>query len=395
MAGSAAYAQVAQQPEVKSQSTSTKATADRVVGEVVAVDSGNKKFTLKTNAGTELSVKTDDKTQYRSVPAGETTLDKASVIAFADIGVGDKTIVKGRTVNNEVAADALIVVNAQEIKKKQTQDKADWKKRGIQGTIVGMNPGTQALMVRMMTANGPVPIHLTTTGRKVRYVRYGPDAVTYSDAKSSSFDELAFGDQIRALGNKSADGRDFLAEEIISGSFQMVGGTITDVNRETGEVKITDVKTKQPFTIVVAKGSKLRRLPPELLKKMEETLAATPAPAPGGPRMITPGGQGPAAGPAPQQGQRIMNPGQSPAGAAPSAPAVDYGEIIENLPPLTIADLKVGDGIIVSSTKGPVPTRATAMLLAAGVESFLKRQEANAKGSTVPLDLALPGVGGP
>lgn len=366
---------------------------DRVVGEVTKVDSANQQLTLKTSAGKVFLVKTNAQTVYRRVPLGETSLDKATTIAFADVAVGDRTIARGKITDDQVEAQSLIVVSGKEIAQKQTQNLEDWKKRGIKGTIVGINPGNRGLMVRMMTAEGSVPIRLSTDER-TRFLRYGPDAVTYADAKPSSFDDLGFGDQIRALGDRTPDGR-FLPEEIISGSFQMVGGIITEVNKETGEVKITDIKSKQPITIAVRKDSKLRRLPPDLIRKMEDAMAAAPSPSSGGMRIMTPGGGGsPGAG----GGGRVMTPGQSPGGGpggGPRPPAVDYGETVENLPAITVADLKPGEGIIVSSTKGSDPTRATAILLAGGLESFLKRMEENAKRPGYQLDLALPGLGGP
>ncbi len=393
MRGYSAVAQESPQP----------ATPDRVVGEITAVNSGNKQLTMKTSAGKVFSVDTDGQTLYRRVPAGETSLDKASVIAFTDIAVGDKAIAKGKVMDQKVSAQALIVVSGQEIAQKQMENKADWKKRGIKGTIVGINPATKGLMVRMMTPQGPTPIRISTEGRNVRYLRYGPDAVSYKDAKPSSFDEFSFGDQIRALGDKSPDGRMFFPEEIIAGTFQMVGGLITEVDKEKGELKITDVKTRQPFTVVVHKDSKLRRLPAKLIKEMEENMAAAPPPGSGTMRMITPGGQSsspPPSQPTPSspQGGRVMMQGQTPGGGAgprPGGSSVDYGETVENLPSITLADLKPGDGIIVSSTKGSDPSRATAILLAAGVESFLKSQEENAKRPGFQLDLALPGLGGP
>ncbi|HEU4794396.1 MAG TPA: hypothetical protein VFT02_02130, partial [Pyrinomonadaceae bacterium] len=341
------------------------AAADRVVGEITAVDAANKQLTLKTSAGKSFSVKTDDKTSYRRVPPGETTMERATTIAFTDIAVGDKTIARGRVEADKVAAQSLIVVSGREIAQKQEQTQEEWKKRGIKGTIVGINPGTKGLMVRMMTPTGPAPIRINTE-KTARFLRYGPDAVTLSDAKPSKFDELEFGDSIRALGNKSEDGRTFFAEEIITGSFQMVGGLITEVNKETGEIKITDIKTKQPFTVVVRPDSKVRRLPSSLLKQMEETMANAPSPGAGGGgmRIIRPGETPPSA---PQQ----PSPGGRPGGGAggPSSGQVDYGEAIEKLPAIKVADLKPGEGIIVSSTKGADPARATAILLAAGVES--------------------------
>ncbi|MCA1579635.1 MAG: hypothetical protein LC794_19990 [Acidobacteria bacterium] len=386
---------------VMAQATPQAASTDRIVGEVTVIDAAKKQLTLKTGAGKTFLIKTDEKTQYRRVPPGETTLDRATTIAFADIAVGDKTIARGRVEADNVAAQSLIVVSAQEIAQKRQENTEEWKKRGIKGTIVGINMATGGMMVRMITATGTSPIRVSTEGRKVRYFRYPPDAVSFNDLKPGSFDDLAFGDQIRALGNRSEDGRMFLAEEIITGSFQMVGGTITAVNKETGEVTITNVKTKQPFTVVVRPDSKLRRLPAPLLKQMEDKLAAAPASGPGGGGMRTmrPGETPAQSSPSPSGG-RVMAPGggsgSSGGGGSPaSSPAVDYGELIEKLPAITVADLKPGEGIIISSTKGADPARATALLLAAGVESFLKRQEENAKRPGFELDLALPGLGGP
>lgn len=358
------------------------ASADRVVGEVTAVDAANRQLTLKTAAGKSFSVKTDEKTQYRRVPAGETTLEHATAIAFTDIAVGDRTIARGRVEADNVTAEALIVVSAREIGKKQEQIKEDWKKRGIQGTIMGINPNNRSLMVRMNTPTGSAPIRVSVEGRQVRYFRYPPDAASFNDVKPGSPDDLSFGDSIRAIGNKSEDGRMLLAEEIITGVFQMVGGLITDVNKETGEITITNIKTKQPFTVVVRPDSKVRRLPSSLLKKMEENMAAAPASSGGGGmRMVRPGESSPARAPS--------------GGGGSSSGQVDYSELIEKLPAITVADLKRGEGIIISSTKGADPARATAILLAAGVESFLKRQEENAKRPGFQLDLALPGLGGP
>lgn len=379
--------------------------ADRVVGEVTAVDPANKQLTLKTQTSQTFLVKTDEKTQYRRVPPGETTLDHATAIAFADIAVGDKTIARGRLEADKLVAQALIVVSGREIAQKQEENTEDWKKRGIKGTIVGINPATGGLMVRMITPNGPSAIRISTEGRKVHFLRYPPDAASTHDLKEGSFDDIAFGDQIRAIGDKSEDGRMLLAEEIITGSFQMVGGTITAVNKETGEVTITNVKTRQPFTVVVRPDSKLRRLPASLLKEMEENMTAAPAAAPGGGgggmRIIRPGDT-PAEPPpaqAPSGGgvSQVRMAGQAPGGGGgpSSAARVDYGELIEKLPAITVADLKPGEGIIISSSKGEDPARATAILLAAGVESFLKRQEENAKRPGFQLDLALPGLGGP
>ena len=45
--------------------------------------------------------------------------------------------------------------------------------------------------------------------------------------------------------------------------------------------------------------------------------------------------------------------------------------MLERMPPLTLAELKVGDAIMLSATHGPDPARATAINLLAGVEPLL------------------------
>ena len=46
-------------------------------------------------------------------------------------------------------------------------------------------------------------------------------------------------------------------------------------------------------------------------------------------------------------------------------------DMLERLPTTTLADVKVGDTIIVSSTKGADPTRVTAITLISGADTLL------------------------
>jgi hypothetical protein len=218
---------------------------------------------------------------------------------------------------------------------------------------------------------------VTAAGGGVRFKRYAPNSTRYRDTVPSSFGELKVGDQISALGERAEDGTSFKPEEVVAGSFRITGGLITAVNASAGEITIKDIKTRQPLTVVVAKDSALRRLPLELLSRMEESMQRG-----GSPQVPQ------VAGDVPRQGVRVVTP--SGAAAAP----VDYQEEIAKLPPITIADLKPGDGIIVSSPGGGDPLRVTALTLAAGVEEFLKRQEEarNARPG-YELNLALPGLG--
>ncbi len=59
----------------------------------------------------------------------------------------------------------------------------------------------------------------------------------------------------------------------------------------------------------------------------------------------------------------------------------DINEMFERMPVITIADLKAGDMIAVSSTKTADPTKITAIRLLAGIEPFVTAaQMPNANG---------------
>ena len=70
-------------------------------------------------------------------------------------------------------------------------------------------------------------------------------------------------------------------------------------------------------------------------------------------------------------------------------------DLIERLPAITVADVKVGDTIIVSSTKGADPSRLTAISLLSGADTLLnlvaaRQQQAGGPPSQNPAS----GLGG-
>src|ERR1043165_7863743 len=402
----------------------TRPASDRVLGEVTAIDPANKKISVKAETGQAVTVSVDDKTLYRRIPPGETNLEKAVVIGFADITVGDRVLARGKFDADIIQARILLVVSRAELARSEEQSKAEWQRRGISGTIVGLDPAAKEVTVKARTAMGAATIRVNASGDGVRLKRYAPNSTRYRDAVPGTFEQMKVGDQIRALGERSEDGTRFKPEEIVFGSFRLAGGIITAVNPSTGEITLRDIKTRQPLTVAISKDSVLRRLPGGLLVRMEESMQSTETPqttqtADGGTiqeiRGMTPNGPAIRRMYMPPAGEQGATPPRSAervpqgadirvvplnAGATPSltqgavSAGVDYQEVIEKLPPITIADLKPGDGIIVSSASGNDPSRVTAITLAAGVEEFLKRQEEARK--TRPgyeLDLGLPGIG--
>jgi hypothetical protein len=368
-----ASAQEAQQP---AQAGDKDITATRVMGEVTAINVEARGLAVKTTAGTSVLVMLDDKTQFKRAQPGSTSIETATPIALADVSVGDKVYARGRVSADQksVPAQLVVVLTKSDIAKKQEHDKAEWTRRGIWGTVTSVNAATKEITISSRTPAGLKPMIVEAAGEKVAFLRYAPDSVKYADAKPSSFTELKVGDQLRALGERSADGARYKPEEIVSGSFKTILGTVASIDAASGTVKITPNGQKQPLTVAVTQSSNLRRIDP-MMGQMLAFMVMRQA-----------GGGFGAGGGAGQGNVRIGGPGgaQPPAGATPQAGGeggqrrmmmgggnFDIQEMIDRQPQATLANLKPGDVVIVSSAAGSDATRLTAITLLAGAEPVL------------------------
>jgi hypothetical protein len=77
--------------------------------------------------------------------------------------------------------------------------------------------------------------------------------------------------------------------------------------------------------------------------------------------------------------------------------AGNIDDMLERFPNISIADLKVGDMIAVSSTKNANAARVNAIKLLSGVEPFIKAQQQVAAGrprGSQEAGLSIPGLDG-
>jgi hypothetical protein len=408
-AGVLAQAPNAQQPAAASSDKDIKATS--VLGDVTAINVEAKGLAVKTSAGSSVLVMLTDKTAFKRAQPGSTSLTDAAPIALADVSVGDRVFAYGRVSADQrsVPAQLIVVMTKADIAKKQEHDRSEWQRRGVWGTITSLNPATKEITINARAAEGTKPVVVEAGGAKVDFLRYAPDSVKYSDTKPSSFAELKVGDQLRALGTRSADGARYTPEEIVSGSFKTILGTVASVDAANHTVKITPSGQKQQLTVVISDNSNLRKLDPQA----GQMLAFITLRAVGG-GMAGPGGAG---------GTRFGGPGggaAQPAGAQPpggesrrpegaaggqgGAPGggqrrmmggggFDLNDVIDRQPQATLAELKPGDVVIVSSTAGTDPTRVNAITLLAGAEPVLmalQMQPRRAGGASGASDLGLP-----
>src|SRR5882724_10670533 len=86
--GIRAKGQTPQPSPTPTRTAETRPASDRVLGEVLAIDSTNKKISVRTEAGQQITVNVDNQTLYRRIPPGETNIEKAAVVKFADIAIG-------------------------------------------------------------------------------------------------------------------------------------------------------------------------------------------------------------------------------------------------------------------------------------------------------------------
>ena len=359
------------------------------VGEVVAIDTG--KILLQTKDGA-VEVKLSEKTEYKRVPPENPTLKAAVASNFADIGAGDKVAVTGifSADKKTMPARAVYLMTKADISQKIAKDGERWKTRGLSGKVTAVNQQTKQITVDVRGLSGNTAF-VVTPKETAEFVRYAPNSVKYSEAQKSSFADVKIGDSFRAVGDKGADGTTFTAEEILTGAFQTVAGTVKSIDAAKGEITISDIQTKKDVVIAVNPASIVKKFPEEMAQRMAQfqTMRA------GG---VAPGGQG-ANGTGGVRPPTPPNGGQG-AGFGGGMRGGNIDEMLERFKDITIADLKVGDMIAASSTKSVDPTRITAIKLLAGVEPFLKvPQIANGGngggGNRGGGGFSIPGLDGP
>lgn len=330
-----------------------------VLGKVTEINAAAGTLTLKTDAGSVVLVNTSEKTTFERMPPGETDRTKAIKTSLTEITVGDGIYARGFVAadRKSIPAQQIVVVSQSDIAKKQEAERMKWRQRGVSGIVASTNPTTKEVTITSRSLMGGPQAVVIPINNKTKVLRYPPDSIPkYADARKSSFEEVKVGDQLRALGEKSADGLRLTPEEVVFGTFKIAGGTVTAVDPATNTITINDLQTKKPMTIVIKPDTVVRRY------------TGMMGGGPGGP-----GGGGPPGGGAPPQGQPQGGQGgpQRPGGGPGGAGGPSMADMIERLPTIAISEIKVGDMIIMSTLPGADQNRLTAVSMVTGVEPLL------------------------
>lgn len=334
------------------------AAAGRQIGTVKAV-SGNT-LTLATDGGSQVSVSVAEGARIVQLAPGSTDLKTAQPISLTDVAVGDRVLVTGKAADDgSLTAARVIVMKSTAIAQKNAAEEADWQKRGSGGIVDAVSGNTITI------SSGRRKIQVETTAT-TKFRRYGADSVKFEDAKPGTLDQIQPGDQLRVRGNKSEDGLTIQAEDVVSGSFKNLAGTLASVDASAGTVTLKDLATKKTMTVAVTANSDLRKLPPEMAARFA-------ARAKGGAAEAGNGG-GAAGGPRPAAAA-----GEGGMARGPRSAGGDLSQMLMRLPTESLADLKTGDAVmIVASESTPGSEKVTAVTLLSGVEPIL---EATPKGT--------------
>jgi hypothetical protein len=338
---------------------------DAIVGSVIETNAAGKSAKIRTDSGEVVALKVDDNTTCVRIPAGEKSLSKAIAIQFAEVAVGDRVLAHGQKAGNEFLGQRLIVLTKSEIEKKRERDLEEWRQRGIGGIVRGVNAQTGEIDLELRGQGAGSRVSVASSAAQFR--RYSPGSLSFEDAAPSNLSELKAGDQLRALGDKTSDGRSFKAETVVSGAFKTIGATVVEINLQANELKVVTLDKKEPLIISITKDTTVSRIPQPVAVTLAQKAAAASRP--------------PASGPAPGT--------QRPA----ATQNIDVQQVIDSLPKISAADLKPGDVLAVTSAVEKDPSRLTAIKLVAGVDLVLKAMAPQpGRPQTIRLSAGLPSV---
>ncbi len=357
----------------------------RSLGTIKAIQ-GNT-ITLAPDSGSEVAVAVQPNARILRLEPGEKDLKNATPIQLQDLQVGDRILVGGvaSADSRSLAASVVVAMKHSDLEARQKEELQDWQKRGVDGLVKTVDPANGAIMLSIPSFGGAKEISVHTSKSTVM-LRYPPGSANFVDAKPGSFADIRAGDQVHALGNRSADGSELSAEEVVSGTFRNVAGIINSVDASSGTIDVQDVLSRKSVKVKVSADSQLRKLPAEAARLVlgfkggsGEGSAGSGANSSSGPR----GNEPPASSP---PGGAAAGGGSVPGG--PRSGRFDLNRVVSRLPAVGLSDLHKGDAVMIVTTEGPGGDVVTKLL--SGVESVLQA----APGAGQALMLAPWNLGG-
>jgi hypothetical protein len=346
---------------------------------------------LKPDSGADVTVTVQDAARILRLAPGQTNLKSATPMKLEEVQVGDRMLVRGAAGSrpDSMVATTLVIMKQSDVAQKQQQDLQDWQKRGVGGIVTSVDPASGSITVAVT----PVLSYVVKTSKDTSFLRYATDSIKFADAQKGTFEQIKNGDQLRARGNRSADGKEIAAEDVISGTFRNIAGTVTSIDAANNSVTVKDILAKKTVVVKVTGDSQMRKLPAPMAQRIAGFLKGTPGGASGQPPAggaATGGGAASGSGNAGGPGGAGAGPGGGRAGGPP-----DFQQMVSRLPAVTLADLQKDEAVMIVSTAGNGSSEFTAITLLSGVEPILTASP-NGMGAAALLsgwNLSAPGGG--
>ncbi len=337
--------------------------------------------TITTAAGAPITVNIQPDAPVLQLPPGSTDLKTATPSSADSIAAGDRILATGKPGDtpDTVLATRIILMKSGALAARSQAEQADWGKRGVGGIVKSVDGSTLAI------SSGARTVSIQTNDATV-FRRYADDSIKFEDAKSGKLADIHSGDQLTVRGVHSADNSTITAEEVVTGTFSNLSGSLSSIDAAKGTVTLKDLATKKSVTVKLTANSDIRQLPADraaMLARVANpsaTPAAGAAPAPPRPPPAATGGGGAGGGQRPGGGR---NPGAM------------LSRMLASLPKSSITDLKAGDVVMIvaSQESGAVPY--TAITLLSGVAPLLTATPAGAQPITLsPWNISAPEGGG-
>jgi hypothetical protein len=354
-----------------------------VVGTIKSI-SGNS-LVLTSDAGAEINVDVRDSTKIARISPGQKDLKDAQTIALTDLQVGDRILVRSKAGDDPktLSATTIVAIKKADIAEKQSHERDEWQKSGVGGLVNNVDAAGSLISITTpsLREKKTVAVHVT---KETILRRYAPGSVKFDDAKPAPLAEIHPGDQLRARGDKNADGSELTAKEIVSGSFRNISGTISSLDSAQNIITVHDLAAKKNVAVKITPESQLRKLPAPMAQRIAQRLngssgansdqGASGQGSSASPGAAAPTAKEPAAGAAQTPGDfggrgRGMGGG---AGGPGGGGAMDLQQMISRMPASTIADLQKDDVVMLVGTEAIGSNAVTAITLLAGVEPILQ-----------------------
>ena len=365
------------------------------LGTIKSIDATS--LTLTTDNGSEVHVQLATDVKVLRVPPGSKDLKEATPMTLAELQTGDRILVRMRpgADASSLIATTIIAMKKADIAEKQAKERDQWQRHGIGGLVKTVDAASGAITIGTTIATGSKDV-VVRAGKDTILRRYASGSIKFDDAKPAPIAEIHPGDQLRARGTRNADGSEFAADEIVSGSFRNIAGPVTTVNAGAGTLTVSDIATKKPVEIKITPDSQLRKVPAPIAQRIvirlkgQQDTASNAAPGSGAPAP----GQSAKAAPESGGSPGVGDPG--PGGAARAGAAGgDMQQMLSRLPASTLNDFQKGDVVMIVATAEESGGQPTAITLLGGVEPILQATTQSQAASILsPWNMSQGGGGG-